>query len=188
MNFIIIILVILILLKFNKKNIPQRRRIEKYGEVKEYLKEKPIYDDQDEEDSHVFIKGRETRAKENLKLNQGIIFDSTKNKIILGDNIDIGYNCILNPDKNNDLIIGDNVTIKENVILRGCKIGDNCIIGAQSIIQDGVTIGENCVIMPQSLIVNDKEIPKNSLVAGSPAKILRENIDYNKLIKDMNTR
>lgn len=58
--------------------------------------------------------------------------------------------------------IGNNVWIGENVcILWGVKIGDNCIIGANSVV--------------------NKDIPKNSIVAGSPAKILkRYNINTNK--------
>ena len=45
-------------------------------------------------------------------------------------------------------------------------IGDNCWIGANSVICPGVTIGDNCVIGAGSVVTRD--IPANS-VAAAPA-------------------
>lgn len=53
-------------------------------------------------------------------------------------------------------------------------IGDNCFIGAGSIIMPGVTIGNNSVIGAGSVVT--KDIPENSVAAGVPARIIK-NID-----------
>ncbi|WP_202171413.1 DapH/DapD/GlmU-related protein [Bacillus sp. USDA818B3_A] len=46
------------------------------------------------------------------------------------------------------------------------KIGDNCWIGAGSIICPGVTIGDNSVIGAGSVVT--KDIPANSVAVGNP--------------------
>lgn len=57
------------------------------------------------------------------------------------------------------VIIGNNIVFGHNVtVLKGVSIGDNCIIGAGSLIT--------------------KSIPPNSVVVGSPAKVLCSLDDY----------
>ena len=51
-------------------------------------------------------------------------------------------------------------------------IGRNCWIGAGVVIVPGVTIGDNTVIGAGSVVT--KDIPANVVVAGSPARILRD--------------
>jgi acetoacetyl-CoA synthetase len=53
-------------------------------------------------------------------------------------------------------------------------IGDNCFIGAGSIILPGVTIGNNCIVAPLSLIA--RNVPAGSLVCGNPARIVESNL------------
>ena len=54
-------------------------------------------------------------------------------------------------------------------------IKDNCWIGAHSTIVGNITIGKGCVIGANSVVV--KDVPNYSVVAGAPAKILKQ---YNK--------
>ncbi|WP_215114393.1 DapH/DapD/GlmU-related protein [Exiguobacterium sp. s70] len=51
-------------------------------------------------------------------------------------------------------------------------IGDNCMIGVNSIILPGVTIGDNCVVGAGSVVTTN--IPSGSLVAGNPAKVISD--------------
>jgi acetyltransferase-like isoleucine patch superfamily enzyme len=53
-------------------------------------------------------------------------------------------------------------------------IGENCFIGARSIIMPGVRIGNGCIVGAGSVVTRD--VPNNCAVAGNPAKIIRENI------------
>ncbi|WP_084782599.1 acyltransferase [Roseivivax halodurans] len=55
------------------------------------------------------------------------------------------------------------------------RIGSDCFIGGSSLILPGVEIGDGCVVGAGSVVT--KSVPARSLVAGNPARILRENID-----------
>ncbi len=59
------------------------------------------------------------------------------------------------------VVIGNNVSFGQNVmVLKGVKIGDNCFIGANSLVT--------------------KDIPANSIAAGSPCKVICTLSDYHK--------
>ena len=55
-------------------------------------------------------------------------------------------------------------------------IGNNVFIGFNAIVMPGVTIGDNCVIGAGSVVTRD--VPPNSIVAGVPAKVLKSLDDY----------
>jgi len=55
------------------------------------------------------------------------------------------------------------------------KIGNNCFIGARSIILPGVEIGDNSIVAAGSVVV--KSVPPNSLVTGNPARVLKAEIE-----------
>ena len=57
---------------------------------------------------------------------------------------------------------------------RDVRIGDNCFIGAHSMVLAGVTIGDNCIVAAASIVVRD--VPSGSLVTGNPARVVESNV------------
>jgi len=55
------------------------------------------------------------------------------------------------------------------------RIGKNCFVGARSIILPGVLVGDGSIIGAGSVVVRD--VPPHCIVAGNPAKVLREGIE-----------
>lgn len=51
-------------------------------------------------------------------------------------------------------------------------IGDNVMVGANAVILEGVNIGNNAVVAAGSVVTED--VPENAVVAGSPAKVVKE--------------
>ena len=55
------------------------------------------------------------------------------------------------------------------------KIGRNCFVGVRSVILPGVVIGDECCIGAGSVVT--KDIPANSMAVGVPAKIIKTDIE-----------
>ena len=104
------------------------------------------------------------------------------NTVLRGDEgpISIGNRCSIQDNSTIHLyedapvVVEDEVTVGHNVILHGCKVGRRSIIGMGSTILDHAEIGEECIIGANTLIPPGKKIPPRSLVVGSPGKVVRE--------------
>ena len=59
------------------------------------------------------------------------------------------------------------------------KIGSDCWFGANVVVCPGVTIGENCVIGAGSVVTRD--IPVNSLAFGNPCRVSRKITEADRL-------
>jgi carbonic anhydrase/acetyltransferase-like protein (isoleucine patch superfamily) len=97
-----------------------------------------------------------------------------ENSITIGEKSSIQDNSTIHLFEESPVVIGDEVTVGHNVILHGCNISNRCIIGMGSTIMDDVEIGEECIIGANTLIPPGKKIPPRSLVLGSPGKVVRE--------------
>lgn len=93
--------------------------------------------------------------------------------IVIGENSNIQDGSVLHTDEGVPLIIGRNVTVGHKVMLHGCTIGDNSLIGINSVILNGAVIGKNCLIGANALITEGKVIPDGSLVVGAPGQVKR---------------
>lgn len=53
-------------------------------------------------------------------------------------------------------------------------IGKNCIIGTRAIVMPGVRIGDSSIVAAGAVVV--KNVPANSMVAGNPAKLVKQGV------------
>lgn len=72
------------------------------------------------------------------------------------------------------LNIGSKVTIGHSVKLHGCTLQDLCLIGIGSIVLDGAVIETNSMVAAGSVVKQNFVVPSGKLVAGVPARIVRD--------------
>ena len=89
--------------------------------------------------------------------------------------IQLGKKCFVGPNCGFYTAIHPFDVEKRNAgfeIAKPINIGDNVWIGGDVTILPGVNIGENCVIGAKSVVT--KNIPSNVLAFGNPCKVIRE--------------
>lgn len=127
--------------------------------------------------------GRKSTIEDFSVINNGV------GDVFIGDNTLIGMsNVIIGP-----VSIGNNVILAQHIVLSGLNheyrdinipivnqkvtvapivVEDDCWIAANSVITSGVTIGKHSVVAGGSVVT--KSVPPYSVVAGNPAKIIRQ--------------
>lgn len=94
--------------------------------------------------------------------------------IIVGEETNVQDGSVLHTDGGIKLVIGRHCTIGHQVMLHGCTIGDNTLIGIQSVVLNGAKIGANSILGAGSLVPEGKVYPDGVLLVGSPAVVKRE--------------
>jgi carbonic anhydrase/acetyltransferase-like protein (isoleucine patch superfamily) len=110
---------------------------------------------------------------ENASVWFGAVVRGDTETIRIGADSNIQDLSVLHADHGKPLTIGRGVTVGHQVMLHGCTIGDNSLIGIQSVVLNGARIGRNCIVGAGSVVTEGKEFPDNSLILGSPAKVVR---------------
>ncbi len=72
------------------------------------------------------------------------------------------------------LNIGNKVTIGHAVKLHGCTLQDLCLIGIGAIVLDGAVVEEKSMVAAGSVVKPNFVVPSGKLVAGVPAKVVRD--------------
>lgn len=95
-----------------------------------------------------------------------------RTKITIGNNCAISWNCEIIDDDMHTLIVNEEPKQSTKEI----SIGNKVWIGSNVRILKGVTIGDGSVVASGSIVT--KSVPNNTLVGGTPAKIIKEKINW----------
>ena len=110
--------------------------------------------------------GKNITVGERVFINEGCCFQD-QGGIEIGDDCLIGQQVVI-ATLNHDL----DPKHRKDMLPRPVRIGKNVWVGAHATILAGVTIGDNAVIAAGAVVT--KDVPPNVVVAGVPAKIIKE--------------
>ena len=107
-------------------------------------------------------------------INFDVVFDYTKSGLIhIGEGSVITKECIfLTHDYSIEagLVSIGKQGSKESYFLRKIVIGKNCFLGYRTIVLPGVELGDNCIVGAGSVLRG--KYPSNSIIVGNPAKVV----------------
>lgn len=137
-------------------------------------------------------------ASVNMK-NSEIFANADNNTCLIGDRCTFNKNSmlLLHTEPNLKISFGEDCMVASNVIIRtsdahairdihsnkitnygkDINIGNHCWIAMDATVLKGVTIADNVVIGSRSVVTKDCLTP-NSIYAGSPAQLIKENVNW----------
>lgn len=95
-------------------------------------------------------------------------------QIIIEDGCNVQENCTLHMFPGATVLLRKGAHIGHGAIIHGATVGENCLIGMNSVIMDDVEIGAGSIVGALCFVPAKMEIPPRSLVVGNPAKIIKE--------------
>ncbi len=111
----------------------------------------------------------------------GAVLRGDSDSITIGDESNIQDNAVIHVDPGYPVRIGDNCIIGHLALVHGAIIENNVLIGMNSTILNGAQIGEYSIIGANALVTANTIIPPNSLVLGSPAKVVKQITDQQRI-------
>ncbi len=102
----------------------------------------------------------------------GAVVRGDVERIAIGSSTNIQDGAILHGDLGKPTILEDFVTVGHRAVIHSAYIERGCLIGIGAIVLDGVRVGKGCIVGAGAVVT--KDVPPNTLVAGVPAKRLRD--------------
>jgi acetyltransferase-like isoleucine patch superfamily enzyme len=100
----------------------------------------------------------------------GCFLSSGEGELVIGNNLVCGPNVVIMATSYRFVRLGVHLHDQE-ITSKGTRIGNNVWIGAGAVILDGADIGDDCVVGANSLV--SRRFPAGSILQGNPAKPMR---------------
>jgi carbonic anhydrase/acetyltransferase-like protein (isoleucine patch superfamily) len=110
----------------------------------------------------------------NVYIGPGAAIRGDWGEIIIEDGCNVQENCTIHMFPGTKVILQKNAHIGHGAIIHGAQIGENTLVGMNSVIMDDVNIGKNCIIGALCFVPAEMQIPDKKIVVGNPAKIIKD--------------
>lgn len=113
------------------------------------------------------------RIGRNVYIGPGAAIRGDWGQIIIEDGCNVQENCTIHMFPGVTVWLKEGAHIGHGAIIHGAVIGRNCLVGMNSVILDEVEVGDECIIGALSLVRTGEKIPPRNLIAGNPAKLIK---------------
>lgn len=94
--------------------------------------------------------------------------------IILEDGCNVQENCTVHMFPGVRTILKAGAHIGHGAVIHGATIGENCLVGMNAVVMDNVVLGTGCIVGALSFVKGDSVFADRSLIAGNPAKVIKD--------------
>ena len=95
-------------------------------------------------------------------------------RIILQRGANVQDTCVVHGFPSADTVIEENGHIGHGAVLHSCVVKRDALVGMNAVVMDEAEVGEKSIVAASAFVRAGMKIPPRSLVAGVPAKVLRE--------------
>jgi len=95
-------------------------------------------------------------------------------EIILEDGVNVQENCTVHMFPGKSITLEESAHIGHGAIIHGADIGQNVLVGMNTVIMDQAYIGKESIVGAMAFVKAKTQIPERSLVVGNPAKVIKK--------------
>jgi phenylacetic acid degradation protein len=96
--------------------------------------------------------------------------------------------CVMHGFPSTDTVVEEDGHIGHAAVLHGCVVRRNALVGMNAVVNDNAVVGESAIVAAMAFVKAGFVVPPRSLVAGIPAKMIRELTDQEMAWKVEGTR
>ncbi|HUX25971.1 MAG TPA: phenylacetic acid degradation protein PaaY [Burkholderiales bacterium] len=82
--------------------------------------------------------------------------------------------CILHGFPESDTVIEQDGHIGHGAVIHSARICRNAMVGMNAVVNDNAVVGESAFVAAMAFVKTGMQVPPRTLVAGVPAKVMRE--------------
>lgn len=97
--------------------------------------------------------------------------------IVIKKGCNVQENCTIHMFPGVTVVLEEAAHIGHGAIIHGAHIGKNCLVGMNAVVMDNVELGAECIVGALSFVKADSKIPPRKVLAGNPAKIIKDVTD-----------
>ena len=94
--------------------------------------------------------------------------------VYIGARTNVQDGVVIHTFKGQPTRIGDDVSMGHNAVVHGATVEDGCLIGMSATVLNGAVIGTGSLVAAGAVVPQGMVVPAHSLVAGVPARVVRE--------------
>ncbi|HKU87280.1 MAG TPA: phenylacetic acid degradation protein PaaY [Casimicrobiaceae bacterium] len=82
--------------------------------------------------------------------------------------------CVAHGFPGSDTVVGEDGHVGHCAVLHGCVVERNALVGMNCVVNDDAVIGESAIVAAMAFVKAKMIVPSRTLVAGVPARVVRD--------------